>query len=146
MCELSRDQTRTLDFLELELLVFVSFPTWWLEPERRVKQQALLTTKPLGQQHALLTTEPFAHPSVETRFHLVALIGLPFSPQDRLALNSQTTACFCLPSVGIKGVWYHIWLSGPNFEIGSYMSDSWPWTPRLKLSVMAYPVCQVDYI
>ena len=44
--------------------------------------------------------------------HCVALTGLEFVMQTRLAWNSQRSICLWLPSAGIKGMDHHIWSNG----------------------------------
>ena len=41
----------------------------------------------------------------ETESHYVALAVLELTMLTRLACNSQRSACFCLPSAGVKAVW-----------------------------------------
>ena len=45
---------------------------------------------------------------VETGSYYVALVDLELTVYNRLALNSQRPACFCLLNAGIKVVYYYI--------------------------------------
>jgi hypothetical protein len=47
----------------------------------------------------------------ETKSLFIVSAELEFTTQTRLALNSQRSAYLCLLSVGIKGLYYHIWLA-----------------------------------
>lgn len=73
---------------------------------------------PLCNHYALLTPSPLSFLFVYLKGLYVAQASLELAMQTRLTMNSQRSIRLSLPSVGIKGVRHHAWLT--SYEQNSY--------------------------
>lgn len=69
-----------------------------------------------------------------TGTHYVALAGLKLTMQTRLAQNSQSWACLCLLSAGMKGMCHHTWL----FFIKNVVPEERTLNSMIKLGILAH--------